>query len=79
LIWVAYLYLCYWGIIDDLPDKPSGAHAPSWLLTAANEVSRLVTGRVLDRPVALFYLSIGVLLFLLSWLLTPNANSLHRL
>jgi hypothetical protein len=79
LIWVAYLYLCYWGIINDLPDKPSGTHTPSWLLTAANEVSRIFMGRVIDRPVALFYLSIGVLLFLLSWLLTPNANSLHRL
>jgi hypothetical protein len=79
LIWVAYLYLCYWGIINDLPDKPSGAHTPSWLLTAANEVSRVIMGRVIDRPLALLYLSSGLLFFLLSWLLTPNANSLHRL
>ena len=79
LIWVGYLYLCYWGIINDLPDKPSGTHTPSWLLTAANEVSRLIVGRVIERPMALLYLSSGMLLFLLSWLLTPNANSLHRL
>ena len=81
LIWVAYLYLCYWGIINDLPTDPVGAgtHTPGWLLMAANEVSRAIMGRVVDRPVALLYLSSGVLLFLLSWLLNPNANSLHRL
>jgi len=81
LIWVIYLYLCYWGIINDKPINPIGAgtHTPWWLLAAANEVSTFIEGRVIDRPVALLYLSSGLLLFLLSWLLTPNANSLHRL
>jgi hypothetical protein len=81
LIWVVYLYLCYWGIINDMPTEPvgPGTHTPWWLLSAANGVSGVIAGRVIDRPVALLYLSSGLLLFLLSWLLTPNANSLHRL
>jgi len=81
LIWVIYLYLCYWGIINDKPIDPIGAgtHTPWWLLAAANEVSTFIVGRVIDRPLTLLYLSSGLLLLLLSWLLTPNANSLHRL
>jgi hypothetical protein len=81
LIWVTYLYLCYWGIINNTPTDPigPGTHTPAWLLTAANEVSSMIVGRVIDRPMALLYLSSGLLLFLLSWILTPNANSLHRL
>jgi len=81
LFWVAYLYLCYWGIINDMPSDPvgPGTHTPWWLLTAANEVSKAIWGRVIDRPVALLYLSSGLVLFLLSSLVKPNANSLHRL
>jgi hypothetical protein len=128
LIWVAYLYLSYWGIINDRvkaatqsacpqsaisavvtleaqqpkyrgefrgtlkpadaaacpedkkpPQVTRGSHTPPWLLTTANWVSSLIFGRVIDRPMALLYLSSGLLLFLLSWMLTPNANSLHRL
>ena len=127
LIWVAYLYLSYWGIInkgmpasassaapraevhgmmkaqllgscrkrevpkDEEPDDPGldpGAHTPSWLLTAANNgyamLSTVVSAdclpeRFANRPVTVLYFGGGLLLFLLSWLLTPNANSLHRL
>src|SRR4029078_2699917 len=81
LFWVAYLSLCYWGIINDIPSDPigPGTHTPWWLLTAANEVSKVIWGRVIDRPVALLYLSSGLVLFLLSSLVKPNANSLHRL
>lgn len=128
LIWVAYLYLCYWGIINDTIkadaqpcprgefsatikiDHPgytgefqgklsptdqtscspgadgrkiqaigAGTHTPEWLLTSANWVSKRLAGHVIDRPMALLYLSVGFLLFLISWMLTPNANSLHRL
>jgi hypothetical protein len=121
LIWVGYLYLSYWGIINDLakppppavcppgvvslvvapevarlnqdktPDAKScpggatteaideGSHTPRWLLTASERVSTFVVGRVIDRPMALLYFAVGVLLCLVSWLLTPNANSLHRL
>jgi patatin-like phospholipase len=129
LIWVAFLYLCYWGIINDMakPDgvmaacprgeittsvkidssdysgefqgklsgkdqEPcpavsdgkaqvigQGTHTPRWLLTSAETASKWLMGRVIDRPMALLYLTTGALLFLISWLLAPNANSLHRL
>jgi Patatin-like phospholipase len=129
LIWVAYLYLCYWGIINNhagsIPKAPClpstisgtvdikaqgltyggeivakaqsapnvcpavgpaqqdaigpGTHTPQWLLAAANWTSNLLVGRVINRPLTLFYFCIGALLFVFSWRLTPNANSLHRL
>src|SRR5262249_30034218 len=81
LIWVGYLYLCYWGIINDEAQSPvgRGTHTPAWLLRASQVTSELIVGRVVERPVALLYLACGVLLLLLSWLLRPNANSLHRL
>jgi hypothetical protein len=49
------------------------------LIKSANWVSKVTVRRVIERPVAQFYLCTGALLFLLGWLLTPNANSLHRL
>ena len=130
LIWVAYLYLCYWGIINNsaasaaqAPCPPSaisgtatlqgqglnlagqitgkvqldanacpassaaaklepigpGTHTPRWLLHAAEWTSKLSLGRVIDRPLTLFYFCVALLLLALSWMLTPNANSLHRL
>jgi hypothetical protein len=161
VLWVAYLHLCYWGIInkgvenagqtrprseiqttvqikgpgvalrgnlDCLPNALSslcaaqttqavpqtapagpgagaapaqstaalkkdeefdvGGHTPSWLLTVANKVfeiaraivpMRYLSDRLASRPVTLLYLVSGLLLFVLSWCLMPNANSLHRL
>jgi len=120
LIWVAYLYLCYWAIINDgkpkiasvwsapvmaermQPDAAAetspavideavtrfpatGEHTPKWLLRSAEIVSKaLATERWLherarQRPVTLLYIFLGGLLFVLSYLLSPNANSLHRL
>jgi hypothetical protein len=139
LIWVGYLYLCYWGIINNTPPpaqtartapihgtvelkgpgvdlrgtvdcRPSaenpcaplaprpasdpeaetkrrGAHTPSWLINAAGVTSETLQWvwhgrlpeRLASRPVTLLYLSFGLLLFALSYLLQPNANSLHRL
>jgi hypothetical protein len=152
LIWVGYLYLCYWGIINyssceraeisasapieakapnsGSPEGPGrsvpcetavnpvapGAHTPKWLInlatttneqiwnaaTAINEFIRgpapsqqAVTPRdsaapaasalsvrldlLYYRPLTTFYLLLGIVLFMLSWLLAPNANSLHRL
>jgi hypothetical protein len=149
LIWVAYLYLSYWGIINDkiknveLATCPTGTisavvrvdgqelnyrgevrrdsqangsvscaqpnsaaseapligpgtHTPKWLLTSGNRFSTATTyvvdklpfrsseradivHRLTDRPLISLYVCIGVLLFALSWLLTPNANSLARL
>ena len=128
LIWVGYLYLSYWGIINDLakPAVPTacppsaisavvtfegerlnyrtefkgklqadeakacptdkvrepighGTHTPPWLLTTSEWVSTVIMGRVVDRPMLLLYFVAGFLLCIISWLLTPNANSLHRL
>jgi hypothetical protein len=146
LIWIGYLYLCYWGIINkplreqakstaeihipvqikvpgvDLrgsidcvandaktrcapkpaveppadKSKPKkeptgGEHTPNWLLNAAQVESRLLQSlpprlletwainRVTERPITLLYVTVGLLLFLLSYMLMPNANSLHRL
>jgi hypothetical protein len=136
LIWVAYIYLCYWGIINDgmaqtqAPTQPpaihgtvqidgpginlrgtldcrpgegrepcaapvaqaqqpaSGSHTPKWLIRTAELVSRWLqdlNGRKwlpagsFERPVTLLYAVFAILLFALSYLLRPNANSLHEL
>jgi hypothetical protein len=77
LLWMAYLYLCFAGIKDLDPDysKRSGSsyHAPVWL----SSVSQQWFGH--STPVAWFYFVTGIELFVLSLLLDPNANSLHRL
>jgi hypothetical protein len=74
LLWMAYLYLCFAGIKDL---NISGYHAPLWL----SDVSQRWFGDNprFGTPIAWFYLAIGIVLFLLSLLLAPNANSLHRL
>jgi predicted acylesterase/phospholipase RssA len=68
LLWMVYLYLCFWGIKDG-----SYYHGPAWLI----DVSQHWFGY--NTPVAWFYLVTGIELFLLSLFLSPNANSLHRL
>jgi Patatin-like phospholipase len=77
LLWIAYLYLAFAGIKDLNPDyvnwSGSYYHAPQWL----RDVSQHWFGY--KTPVAWFYLVAGFVLFLLSLLLSANANSLHRL
>jgi hypothetical protein len=137
LIWIAYIYLCYWGIINDAPlasreaarqppaiqgsvqiegpginlrgtldcrkiegrdscaaqpaaepavARGPGDHTPKWLIGTAQALSNglqaagvRLPDRVAFRPVTLFYALVGILLFALSYLLRPNANSLHQL
>jgi Patatin-like phospholipase len=144
LIWIAYLHLSYWGIINDSAtqssaallrerpaavetvgqpeiaksgldlnnpnlcvewgtpgeediNNPAGAHTPKWILTSASwvmylelcplfkalsqrwEMATPLFERLLMRPLVVFYCTIGILLLVLSRLLKPNANSLHRL
>ncbi|MGY8662485.1 cell division protein [Bradyrhizobium sp. UFLA05-109] len=149
IIWIAYLYLSYWGIANDLfeqcppsptqreclanakssastqgslagkiqfdasagtlsaqitpkpalPDAPDTErltptwHAPTWLESAAQWIGAEAQKRFpgmfqglaselgysFSLPVVILYALAGVFLFLVSWLLTPNANSLHRL
>jgi hypothetical protein len=132
LVWVAYLYLSYWGIINDKAsphsaealiettvqpqlskadpnfciksaptdedfDRPEGAHTPRWMIKSSAWITYSVFcpifksalsrwwvtehlfDRILLRPMVLFYCSMGFLVLILSRLLKPNANSLHRL
>lgn len=144
LIWVGYLYLCYWGIANDkvLDDRlrqypmaeewgaggaqpevagttgvkgnvrfDSGArtlsaevsgdeakapaprkdvtpisHIPTWLFSIAPweasgtfEWSKYRFGNNVNWRMVILYLVSGGALFGLSWILGPNANSLHRL
>jgi hypothetical protein len=143
IIWVAYLYLAYWGIANDPIEKcqapltvvaqrdclaatksaaaASGnlsgkiefdasagtfsaeitpkavattatidwltpiSHVPAWLRFAASNVARQFhwsdagSGYAHSLPVVILYTLVGLLLFAISWSLTPNANSLHRL
>jgi len=77
LLWMVYLYLCFVGIKDLDPEhvRQSGSyyHGPAWL----SDVSQRWFGH--STPVGWFYFVTGIELFLLSLLLAPNANSLHRL
>ena len=145
LIWVGYLYLCYWGIANDkvltdtdrqysmaeewgdkavLPTaakaaagvtgnvqfnseartlsaeinskeeakpgiaKPVNAvsHVPQWLYSIGCwckpvefKWSKYEFGNNVNWAMAPLYLVAAVILFALSWILGPNANSLHRL
>jgi Patatin-like phospholipase len=140
LIWLAYLYLSYWGIINDgtpsaevqapptvigqtyetaseqvppdvcqlqqvevdeqsKPAQPAkdsvadqGSHTPQWMIESATWFTYSIfcppvrrwadtwlVARILARPMVLLYVALGLALFLASWLLKPNANSLHRL
>jgi hypothetical protein len=148
LIWIGYLYLCFWGIANDKvvgaysrqcdvsgwsadPAPPPAAtvsglsgrvefnsaaktlsaeiaskdaaappppavkvtsHIPGWLLSAAKlfgdpdpdrwSMTLLGYYRIannINLPMLLLYVTIAIVLFVLSWFMRPNANSLHRL
>jgi hypothetical protein len=73
VLWVVYLYLSFWGISACPPPEPCLLHAPAWL-TALAQAMPLGPKSILS-----LYLAIGGMLLLLSWYLSPNSNSLHRL
>jgi hypothetical protein len=140
LIWIGYLYLCYWGIVNDkliltqhrectqqiwetgwsdkeveearaklkqsaaakagsastpaqnaepgsnssveLPEDRPAFHAltaPRWLRSFARQIFVDYLGWRRHWAVVSAYVMVAVVLLLLSWLLKPNANSLHRL
>jgi hypothetical protein len=158
LIWIAYLYLGYWGIANDkvlsaearqrhvstwdnvgmqpAPAKAAGSlsgkiqfnseaktlsaeigskeaakspettpikvtsHIPNWLLSLAsrfgdpnpdhwakkyfgnpetNLANKTSFANNVNLPIAVLYVVLAGIVFLISWILTPNANSLHRL
>jgi hypothetical protein len=72
-LWVAYLYFSFWGIAECSPGTPCTYQAPEWLRALADEVpfgGRSILGS---------YFVVGVAMVVISCLLSPNANSLHRL
>ena len=76
LLWIAYLYLAFAGMNDVSAQSAAGLgyyHAPGWL----TDFSRSWFG--LRAPIAWLYLVLSFLLVGVSLLLSPNANSLHRL
>jgi hypothetical protein len=78
LLWIAYLYLCFLGIKDTAATGGSGYHAPQWITELANRLFHGLPGGEV-APIGWFYLALSVILFAASLLLSPNANSLHRL
>jgi predicted acylesterase/phospholipase RssA len=130
LIWIGFLYLCFWGIryeaksveqqkqpvavhgtiqitgpglklegsldcrqapkdsrcADILPEpsKKIGPcdHTPMWLRGTANLLKAAADPEMkcpVEGSIPALYVISGIILFFVSFLLTPNANSLHRL
>jgi hypothetical protein len=145
LIWIGYLYLCYWGIANDkvlaaadrqsevskwdvagmqpasanAPESLSGkiqfnstaktlsaeigstgeakppetkpvkvtSHIPGWLLSFSSLIgdpdaahwSKTSFGNNVNWPMAVLYIVAAFVLLVISMVLRPNANSLHRL
>ena len=84
LLWVAYLKLTYWGLCIDAQGV---ACSPSWRksivdwmspwLQPSGDQSNFLFVQMLAVMIA--YIAAAVILFLLTLLLQPNANSLHPL
>jgi hypothetical protein len=67
-LWLAYLYLSFWGIANRNPPTPD------WLLSLAHAVPYC------DGSIRCLYLGSGIILFVIGFFFfNPNANSLHRL
>jgi hypothetical protein len=72
VLWIAYLYLSYWGICNPACGwTDSYPHTPAWLLYLTHQVFN-------GTPLSLYFV-LGAVLFLVQLILMPNANSLHRL
>ena len=69
------------GGAKPLVEKPidSTSHAPAWLLSSAKDIFADNFHLTLRWSLVGLYVTIVVILLFLSWLLKPNANSLHRL
>lgn len=78
ILWVVYLLLCYWGIADTAntdPPWPSNTFHAQWMQALAGELVRQGS----RYPIAWLYFLFFIILFVISFALRPNANSLHRL
>jgi hypothetical protein len=69
LLWLIYLTLCTWGI------KPPAQGTPSWVLWATSLAPSLFG----KPPSVTAYAATAGIAVALSFLFSPNANSLHRL
>jgi hypothetical protein len=82
-LWAVFFQLAWWGIAQcpaPCPFPTGFDDAPKWLVKVASYFfgpTGLWPGR--PYPIATFYMASFVILVLLSMLLSPNANSLHRL
>lgn len=79
LLWTVYFQLSWWGIGECHVGETKSClitypHTPSWLSATAG----VLFGRQ-PYPMATFYLVIAIILLVVSFFLSPNANSLHRL
>jgi hypothetical protein len=72
MLWAIYLYLCYWGI--EAPGSNLFPQTPQWLLVTSS-----LFGPPSGYTFALLYFAAGAFFVTVTSLLTPNANSLHRL
>jgi hypothetical protein len=72
LLWVIYLEITFWGICVNASAPP--CWSPAWLKSLTHYLFD-TTG----YSAALLYLVIAVLFVLITFLLRPNANSLHPL
>ena len=72
LIWVVYLNVTYWGICINAP--ACSCLPPVWLGTVARAVFSWA-----GQPATALYFAAAILLFILTLLMQPNANSLHPL
>jgi hypothetical protein len=70
LLWAAYLKLSLWGLEDG---GPGTQHPPAWLTSLASMIP-FGSGRI-----PWLYLIVGLVLMIVSWFFSANANSLHRL
>lgn len=81
LLWLGYFFLTYWGIADpsNIPAAKALHGLADWMI-GGRELLVFIGARMgANWQVPLMYLLIAVGLLLVSHLLDPNRNSLHRL
>jgi predicted acylesterase/phospholipase RssA len=73
VLWFAYIYLSYWGIEDCTKLSKTCYAAPNWVIVPAQWLFGT------DATPWHAYAVAAVVLFVVTLMLRPNANSLHRL
>jgi Patatin-like phospholipase len=80
LLWVTYIYLCYWGIRAAMADG-CGPATPFWLRAVSFCASAPQPSYVIGwlGPIGTFYLAVAAAVIIVCLFIGPNSNSLHRL